>query len=553
MRTLICTALAAAFAVAQPPAELRFCIRADPKTFDPLQTEEEAANTIRYLTGGVLIRFDRSTQKLQPELAESWKLLDDGRRIDFVLRKNIRFSDGTPFDPDAVIGTIKRINDPALRSGVADSFRAAPGDIEARSTGPNSVSIRFPARIGALEMLFDGLAIGRDRAVLGPFVVSEYKSGQYVLLRRNPNYWKTDSAGKRLPYLDSLRLDIQANRENELRRFRQGELHLIEKLEPEMFERLSKQDPKAAIDAGPSLDHEFLWFNQVPEAPISAHKRRWFQSKNFRRAISAAIKRDDIVRLVYRGHATPSAGPIARSNKFWYNARLQMPAFDAQKALRFLSQDGFRLDAGVLRDRDGNRVEFSLISNSGSNVRAQMATIIQDDLKKIGIRVSFTPLEFRSLIERISRTNAYEACLLGFANIEIDPIAQTNVWLSSSTHHPWNPAQKKPATAWEAEIDALMRVQAETASVAARKKAFDRVQQIAAEEAPIIYLVHPNVLAAVSPAIRNIKPSILPPHLYWNIEHLGISRPSAALRRPGGIPNPLVFTFTRRHGAPVSE
>jgi peptide/nickel transport system substrate-binding protein len=196
--------------------------------------------------------------------------------------------------------------------------------------------------------------------------------------------------------------------------------------------------------------------------------------------------------------------------------------FEEGQAMRLLAQDGFRMDGAILKDREGNPVEFSLITNSGSNVRTQMSTIVQDDLKKIGIRVSLTPLEFRSLIERIMRTNAYEACLLGFNNIESDPNAQANVWLSSSTHHPWNPGQKKPATPWEAEIDELMRVQAENIVPAARKKAFDRVQQIQFEQAPIVYLVHPNVLAAVSPAVRGIKPSVLPPHLYWNVEYLSV-------------------------------
>ena len=522
MRTLISIVFAAVCALAQGSAELRFCIRADPKSFDPLLADEDPSNTVRFLTGGVLIRFNRSTQQFEPELAESWKVQEGGRRIDFVLRKNVRFSDGTPFTTEAVIATMRRINDPTLKSGLADSFRGTPGEIEAKSSGPHAMSIRFPGPIAGLEMLFDGLAISRDRVVLGPFVVADYKSGQYVLLRRNPNYWKTDSAGKRLPYLDSVRLDIQSNRETELRHFRQGELHFVEKLEPEMFERLRKQDSKAAVDAGPSLDHEFLWFNQAPEAPIPVHKRRWFQSKNFRRAISAAIRRDDIVRLVYRGYATPSAGPIAKSNRFWFNTKLPEPAFDSAQAMRLLTQDGFRLDNGVLKDREGNAVEFSLITNSGSNVRAQMGTIVQDDLKKIGINVSFTPLEFRSLVERIMRTSAYEACLLGFNNIEIDPNAQANVWLSSSTHHPWNPGQKKPATPWETEIDELMRVQAESIVPTARKKAFDRVQQIQFEQAPLIYLVHPNVLAAVSPSVRGVKPSVLPPQLYWNVEYLSV-------------------------------
>jgi len=342
-------------------------------------------------------------------------------------------------------------------------------------------------------------------------------------LRRNPHYWKTDGTGKRLPYLDSIRLDIQANRETELLRFRRGQLHLVDKLEPEMFERLRKETPAAVLDAGASLDSEFLWFNQVPNGPLPAHKRRWFQSKLFRRALSAVIQRDDMVRLVYRGYAHPAAGPVSGSNKFWFNSRLRPQPYDPKEALRLLTQDGFRLEGQILRDREGNPVEFSLITNAGSKTRTQLGTMLQQDFRKIGIQMSFAPLEFQSLIARIMQTQEYEACLLGLTNMELDPLGQMNVWLSSSTHHAWNPGQKTPSTSWEAEIDRLMRAQATALDRQARKKAFDRVQEIVTEEAPIHYLVNPDVLVAVSPFVRNAAPSVLPPHVHWNIEHLWLA------------------------------
>ena len=93
---------------------------------------------------------------------------------------------------------------------------------------------------------------------MGPFEVGEYKPGAYVLLRRNANYWKHDAQGRKLPYLDTIRLDIQQNRELELLRFRRGELDIVNKLDPDMYERLSAEMPRAAVDAGPSLDMELV-------------------------------------------------------------------------------------------------------------------------------------------------------------------------------------------------------------------------------------------------------------------------------------------------------
>jgi peptide/nickel transport system substrate-binding protein len=293
-------------------------------------------------------------------------------------------------------------------------------------------------------------------------------------------------------------------------------------MEPDAFERLRTEDARAAVDSGASLDSEFMWFNQSAGAPIAPYKKAWFQSKAFRSAVSSAIQRSDMVRLVYRGYGTAAMGPVSPSNRFWFNKNLKSPQYDPTRALQSLAGDGFTRDRGVLKDRGGNVVEFSVITNAGSKTRNQLASMLQHDLSKIGIKVNVVPLEFRSLLERIQKTGSYEACLLGLTNIELDPNAQMNVWTSSGTHHPWNPAQTTPATSWEAEIDIRMREQASATDKQARKKAFDRVQEILAEQVPIIYLVHPNVLSAVSTSIKNVSPSVLPPHIYWNVERLAI-------------------------------
>ena len=502
--------------------ELRFCLRADPKTFDPLLAAEEASETIRYITGGVLIRLDRGTQKLVPELAESWKVTENGAKIEFVLRKGVRFSDGTPFDSADVVATVNRLNNKDLVSAVADTFHASPGRIEARAAGKHAVSVRFPAPIAGLETLFDQLPITSSRskagikAVLGPFSVADYRSGQYVLLQRNPFYWKPG-----LPHLESVRLDIQSNREIELMRFRRGEIHLVEKLEPEAFGRLKKDSPSEAIDAGPSLNPEFLWFNQAPGAPVPAHKAAWFASRGFRRAISAAIQRDDIVRVVYRGYAVPAGGHISSANRTWWNPKVRPQPYDLKEAMRLLEAEGFRTRNGKLFDSRGNAVEFSLITNAGSRPRTQMAAVIQQDLGKIGIDVKIAPLEFGSLVDRIMKTRQYEACLLGL-NTEAEPATQYNVWLSSGNMHAWNAGQPTPATPWEAEIDRLIQSQG-GANFEARRKAVFRIQEIFEEQAPLIYLVHPNVLVAVSRRTRDVLPSAIPPHLYWNIDSIRVS------------------------------
>src|SRR5437764_6260956 len=80
--------------------ELRFFLRSEPKTFNPLMVDDDSSETVRYLTGGVLIRVNRQTQQPEPELATSWKISKDSSSISFVLRDHVYFSDGTPFSAD---------------------------------------------------------------------------------------------------------------------------------------------------------------------------------------------------------------------------------------------------------------------------------------------------------------------------------------------------------------------------------------------------------------------------------------------------------------------
>lgn len=533
---LVCFSLLSVPALSQTGGELRFCLRSEPKTFDPLLVDDDSSLSIRYLTGGVLARVNRHTQELEPELAESWKVSKDGKVITFKLRHNVAFSDGSQFSTDDVAFTIKRLMDPALHSSTGDAFRSGSGGVTTKIIAADQISIMFPAPIAGVERLFDQVAImsshspKKEGAVLGPFMVADYKAGSTLLLRRNPNYWKKDSQGRRLPYLDSIRLDIQPNRDVEMLRFKRGELDLINVIDSDYFDRLAASSPGLAHDAGPSLDCDFMWFNQVASAPIPEYKRAWFRSTNFRRAVSEAINRDDLIRVVFKSHAQPAVGPVSPANKLWFDSRLKPDPYRPDLGMQRLQTDGFHLQNGVLFDRSGNAVEFSIVTNAGSTPRERMAVMVQEDLGKIGIKVNVVTLDFPSLIERIMQKFNYEAAMFGFRNVDLDPNGQMNIWLSSAENHAWNPQQKSPETAWEAEIDRLMQAQASAADPKKRKQNFDRVQEIVAEQAPLIYLVNPNALSAISSAVEGADPGILSPQTFWNADRLKLNATTRASR-----------------------
>jgi peptide/nickel transport system substrate-binding protein len=510
-------------------ADLRFALHSEPKTLDPLVVADEPAEAVRYLTEGVLIRMNRLTQEPEAELAVSWKVTNGGRRVTLKLRPGVKFPDGSAFTSRDVVATFQKLFDPALHSPVADTFKTDKGMMQIAAQDDHTVVADFPTPPPAFERLFDQVAIVSSQAKerpapgLGPFVISGRVPGSYMTLKRNLSYWKRQPDGKPLPCVDSIRLEFQQNRDLELLRFQRGELQLIDSLTPDLYERLAKENSGRVYDSGPTTDAEFLWFNMAPQSPVAGYKKAWFQSQAFRRAVSEAIQRDDLSRVVYRGHASPSAGLVSPANKQWFDARLAPDRFDPVSAAKRLAQAGFQLQGNVLRDSAGHSVEFSVITNAGSKTREPMATMIQQDLAKLGLKVNLVTLDFPSLIERITRTLDYEICLLGLVNVDTDPNGLMNVLLSSAANHPWNPSQKTPATDWEAEIDRLMLAQAATPDRTVRKKSFDRVQEILREQSPIVYLLHPNSLSAVSDKVRGAKPAPFFPHTFWDAEHLAMA------------------------------
>jgi len=512
-------------AASRLPGELVWTIGYDPKTFDPAKVDDEESETVRYLTAGVLLRFNRFTQKMEPELAQTWNISSDGKTITFVLRPGLEFSDGSSLTARDVVWSLRRVLSAATAAPVAEEF-VTPAGVTVDTPKERTVVVHLPQRVIAIGKVFDEIAIepadrpSEGRVTSGPFVLSDYRRSLYVRLRRNPHYAGRDMGGHVLPYATGIRLDIVESMEQQVRLLLRGQYDLIDSIPPDYFELLRKRDPAMVRDLGPSLNTEQLWFNQAPASPLPAWERAWFENRTFRVAISQAIHRSDLARIAYLGHATPAYSFISPANVVWYNRSLSAPQTDVPAAKAGLAAAGFRLQGSVLVDAGGHPVKFSILTNSGNAAREKMATLIQQDLAALGMQVTVVTLDFPALIERLMHTQDYEACLLGIENVDPEPNAMMNIWLSSSPNHQWDPGERTPATPWEAEIDQLMHRQAASATDAERKKAIDRVQQIVADQQPFIYLVYPNALVAFSPRLQGVQPAVLAPRLTWNIDQL---------------------------------
>jgi peptide/nickel transport system substrate-binding protein len=528
---------------------------AGPRTFNRLLAEDEQTNSLTDCLMGRLIRINRQTQQPEAELATAWQTAPDGKALTCELRRDVFFSDGQPFTAADVLFTFQVLNDPAINAPAADSFDFGGQRIGVEQLDSHRVRFSFPAPYAAAERLFDGVPLLPKHVLepayragkfaeawtlntppeqiigLGPFKLKEYVAGQRVVLTRNERYWKKDAAGQPLPYLDELVFALDPDRNTQVLKFQQGETDLLSPVNADDLASLAPLETQGQIkihDLGPSLIRELFWFNLnegkhpgTGKPLVDPVKLSWFKDVRFRQAISHAIDRAALAQLVFAGKATPQSNFLSPGDKLWYNAAVRQYPYDLAQAKRLLAEAGFQVQADqTLRDAQDHPVTFTLLTNAGNVLRQKMSAMLQADLARLGIKINLATLESRALLSTIHDSLNYEACLLAIVSGDADPNTHVNVLASRGLTHWWNPQQAKPATAWEARLDELMKAQAVTPEVAARKRLFDEAQQIMAEQQPFLFLVARHLIVAAKADVGNLKPALLPDFVLWNCEEL---------------------------------
>jgi peptide/nickel transport system substrate-binding protein len=526
--------------------------RTEPKTLNPVTAADAPSREVIGRMMADLIHINRASQQVEASLAKSWTISKDGRVFALKLRRGLRFSDGHPFDADDVLFTFQVYLDEKVHSPQRDLLVVGGKPLEVQKVDSYTVRFTLAQPYAAAERIFDGLAIlprhllekpyheGRfaqvwnastpptEIAGLGPFRLKEYVPGQRMVLERNPYFWKADQKKNRLPYLDQVVFLFVGNEDAQVIRFQAGDTDLISRLNSDNYNLLAKEQQNQSyevFDLGPSLEYNFLMFNLNDVKPGNldqiAEKQKWFSDLKFRQAVSAAIDREAIVKLVYGTRAVALWGNVSPSNRLWVDQTFPHPERSVDRARELLKSSGFSWrNDGQLLDAKGKAVEFSIITSSSNNQRSKMATIIQDDLSKLGMKVHVVLLEFRAVLDRVFQTYDYEAAVMGLGGGDADPNPEMNVWLSSGGTHLWHLGEAKPATEWEAQIDQLMKEQMVELKYGRRKHLYDQVQQIIAANFPYIFLATPNSLVGAKKNLKNFKPAILEPSTLWNVEQL---------------------------------
>jgi peptide/nickel transport system substrate-binding protein len=368
-----------------------------------------------------------------------------------------------------------------------------------RNFGPAFIYREAKER-GGVQGVLDLFNVATDPKTIpsmGEWFLTEYQPGQRLVFKRNPNYWNRDSAGQSIPYREENIVQILPDQNTQFLVFKEGGLEAYSSRPEDLNELIEKQNSGYTVFNAEGSISAMLWsFNQNPKNRDAPYYD-WFTRKEFRQAMSCLLNRDRIIAQVYRGLADSKLDFFPRPNPY-YNENIKLQyLYDTRQALRLLGSIGIKRDLrGTMRDDRGRPIEFDLSISSDVTVTSDTASIIRDELEKVGIKVNIRPTDFQKLVEQISATYDWQSVIIGLGS-NFFPSQGINVWPSTGNLHLWYPLQREPATDWEARIDYLYNEGRYTVDREKARVIWDEYQRILLEQCPVIYLLRPRSFVAL--------------------------------------------------------
>ncbi len=527
--------------VGKPGGKILFATISPPKSFNPILAKETSTTSITGLIFEGLTRTDGITTEVEPALAESWEISEDGKTWTFHLRRDVKWNDGRPFTADDVVFTFRRlIYNKDIPSSASDIFTIEGKEIEVQKVDKYTVRFTLPFKFTpflrslgqnilprhVLEKIVDEGKFNNHWGVNTPpakivgtglFMLEQYVPAQKVVLKKNPLYWMKDAESNPLPYINKIVYTVVQNQDVALLKFQSKEIDYLgmRGIDYPILKPEERRGNFTVYNVGPAFGTSFIIFNQNPGRDpktgkpfLAPHKLKWFTDVRFRRAVAHAIDKQSIINIVMNGLAFPQLAAMSPGAKKFYNGKVRTYDYNPQKSRDILKEAGFRdtNGDGILEDSEGNKLEFNLFTNSENTVRIKLAGIIRKDLENAGMKVNFTSLEFNNLVSKLSANYQWDAIIIGLTG-GIEPHFGINVWHSRGHLHMWYPLQKKPATSWEKRIDEIFDQAVQELDDEKRKKLYDEWQQIVSEQLPVIYTVLPASLHAVRNKFGNVYPT----------------------------------------------
>jgi peptide/nickel transport system substrate-binding protein len=532
--------------------------------FNPLTSNSATSSQLSALAFDTLVGYDNEKWQDRPILAWKWEHTPDNLTWTFHLRKGIKWSDGQPFTADDVVFTfMETVFNPGIDNADRDGFRKDGGGYlieKVTASDPYTVVFHCTA-VDALFVVHVGNTkivpqhVWKDKVKgdkpeyasvmpadkpsevvgTGPFLPVQYVSGEKVVYKRNPYSWRVNTKGQRLPFADGIVVKIVKDNSTRSLQFLNGDFDLIDDIPPTDYSQFKAKEGDGVFTLhrlGLSLNTTYLAFNQHPGVDaqtgkpyVEAYKHEWFADRRFRRAVSHAIDRENMVKLQLDGKGEAIYTDTNPSNKTWYAKTTQF-GYDVAKANALLDEMGFTKPEadGIRKDAAGHRVSFDLLTNVENDIRVKVIGQIKSDLAAVGIEVQTRPTNFNEVVAQMEDVHKWEAVVLGWASgVPPDPLNGKNVILSSGRSHTWYPMQEKPAAEWEARCDAIVHKMDAEPDVEKRKPMWAEILEIQAQEQPSIYLYAANAYSASRVRVKNVRATLLRPSTWWNVEELWLA------------------------------
>jgi len=471
----------------------------------PNITSDSASHTIGNLIYSGLVKRDESL-RLVGDLAESWTVSRDCRNMTFQLKKNAKWHDGRPFTADDVVFTYQAMVNPKTPTAYKEDFKAVES-IEA--VDAHTVRVRYARPYAkALQswsttmlprhLLESYVTEGRLREApqnrespvgTGPYRFKEWRTGEKVVLTANRDYYDTG------PYLSRLVYRIIPSQATIFLELKAKGIDSSSTLTALQYKR--QTDYPAFRRAYqkfryPSSAYTYFGFNL---------KDPRFADKRVRQAFAYAISKQELIEGVRLGLGREATGPY-KPGTWVYNPNVKRYPHDLERARQLLAEAGWREKNGDgLLVKDGKPFTFTLMTNQGNDERKKIAELIQASLRELGVGVDIRILEWASFIKEYIKKRRFEAIVLGWG-IGLDP-DQYEIWHSSKT----GPDDLNHISYANPEVDEMLERGRSSCFEDERKKYYDRLQEILAEDQPIVFLYFPDALPVVATRVYGVVES----------------------------------------------
>jgi len=465
----------------------------------PFLASDSASHQVADLIYNGLVKYDANLN-IVGDLAKSFEILNGGMKIVFHLRKGVKWHDGREFTSEDCVFTYKIITDPNTPTPYAGDFLKvnrvyAPDKYTfvveyeepfAPALASWGVSIVPKHLLEGKDITKSELS--RKPVGTGPYMFEQWIPGDKIILKANDDYFE----GR--PYIDKIVFRVILDTSTTFLELKSEGIDFAGLSPIQKARQTNNQDFKSRFNTYEylSFSYTYLGFNL---------KRELFKDIRVRKAIAYAINKKEIIKGVLLGYGVEATGPY-KPDMFFYNGNVERYDYNPEKARELLKSAGFSdTNSDGILDKDGKPLKFTILTNQGNEARIKTAEIIQRRLKEVGIDVKIYAIEWAAFIKEFINPRRFDAVILGWT-IPQDPDLY-DIWHSSK-------AEKmglNHLSYSNKEVDILLEEGRKTFDIKKRKKIYDRIQEILADDCPMVFLYVPYALPVVHKRFKGIEPA----------------------------------------------